>query len=885
MKYMNKSFVFPICMLSAVFGSSVAIAANDFTDVSAAFAAEFTTVNSYLNKAIIVYNEAVAVNDGMDDIFNIVDALHEDYQTAVDGIGVGLGDGAIEDAVSQYKAAYAAYETSLDTEENSASDVSATFISAGLATTEVGRTRGVLAGAWETIAHARDAAKLLKQADVTGVTQAEVDTAKSIFDGGTMDSAAYDTAFLVTAETVNVANGATAIDVPVTAEVIDSMAAKFNPAGDYAENVLYEGSPAITLINDDVIAIREAHAANVKVANWKANGSQEITTGHLTTAKARYDNGVIEDITQVEIDAAVRFFLVDGAKTEIDVDTAQVIVDYGIMTQSAAETERETIGLVDADSNVLPDTLRVAFTDGADPGAQFQYNIDPNNSAHVNAAKDIIVAGVESTTFVVTNSKEITVTVEEAKKIVKAYDLGLIIDKGGINQADFDDSKLIVSLADDNGEITEGTIETNRALVKAGVIDVLTQARYDAAKTLVGDMVGVDAAVDAVAAAEADLIEAIKDSDDEGIKTASKALESATTAIKNAIIVNTKVADAISAVNAGTMSVRAFNEKIKPDAGVAMSGAMSGVTVVNNTVTNYQNTIVASSGKYGLSKHSGVNAGSVPLSMGVWLKVFGSDSEMDTRDSVAGYDADIHGVVIGVDQIIGDDLLVGIALSFADIDMEGKSTARSITDTDQIQGTLYGTMFMSDFFINGSLAYAHSSSDTERTGFGGVVTGEYDTSTYSASLGAGMPIDMDSYAITPQVTLAYSYVDPDSYTESGFGALNVSPDSMDLFGIKVGVTINKKLIFDGGVLSPKFRMIADWDVLQERAQVNSSWASTGTTITPIFGAEPAALGGIFGAGIDYATDDGAYVFSLDYDLSTRSDFVSHAASAQFRLNF
>lgn len=876
MKFVSRSLV-TLCAVFACAG--VAEAGNDFHDVSAAFAAQFTTVNSQLNTATLALDSARYLDFNVNAALSAEETAFTDYEAAVAGLAAGTADASIKDAVSQYKAAYIAYEASMDAEDALVSDSSSTFSNAVFATTEVGRTRDVFADALKTIINARDAANLLRQADVDGVTQSQVDDAGELVEFGALSATDYD--LLETTESYEVANGvADVVDVPITDEVMSNLVIGDEASETYDVGELYAGSPEMAILKDEATAIKDAYTANTRIAFYDANGGEPITDAHITAATAMFEAGAKVDVTLADIAVAEKLILADViSQTQIDTAAETAKRDVITVAQYNAAVDENNTGVNDHNyfMTTVADVSVIAVPAGTSP-----YTGTAGTSVNATEANAISAQNLIDSNDLLANIGDVEeVTREQAQKIIVAYNNQQIVNAGAISQEEI--NKAIITAA--RTVVTGDDLIEARALRAAGVINVLTQAEFDAAETLVTDMVGVDTTRAAFFKAEADLIEAIENSDDKAIKAASKALVSATTAVKNAIVVNTKVNDAITAVKAGTMSIRHFNEKIKPDAGVAISGAMSGVTVVNNTIVSHQNTIVASSGKYGLERHSGVNAGSAPLSMGVWLKAFGSDSEMDMRDGVAGYDADTHGVVIGVDQIIGNDLLVGIALSFAGTDVEGKSTARSITDTDQIQGTLYGTLFMNDFFINGSMAYAHSSSNTERTGFGGAVTGEYDATTYSASIGAGMPIDMDSYGIIPQITLAYSHVNPDEYTERGFGALNVNPDSMDLFGIKAGVTLNKKLVFDGGTLSPKLRLIADWDVLQEKALVNSSWASTGTTITPTSGAEPAALGGIIGAGIDYTTDDGAYVFSLDYDLSTRSDFVSHAASAQFRLNF
>ncbi len=358
-------------------------------------------------------------------------------------------------------------------------------------------------------------------------------------------------------------------------------------------------------------------------------------------------------------------------------------------------------------------------------------------------------------------------------------------------------------------------------------------------------------------------------------------------------LVNTgHIETALYSANDKTTTMGDFITKIQPDVSGAVSGATAGVNAVGGAIGGHQQSVVVSSGKYGLKKHSlsvskqlGMSSGGGIRSTGAWMKVFGSTSEMDMRDSIAGYDADASGIVVGIDKTFGD-LMIGAAISVADIDVDGKSIANSSTDSDQFQGTLYGTVMMDSYYINGSLAIARTSSDTSRIGLEGGVTGSYDTDTYAISLGAGVPIDMGSMAIIPQAVASYTSISPDSYTESGIGALHVAAENMESFGIKAGIAVSSTIAIDGGIIAPKVRLMADWDVTQEKAVVNSSWVGdVDNTVYSTSGAEPASLGAIIGAGVDYASDDGLYVLSLDYDLSKRSDFTSHAGSVKVRVNF
>lgn len=325
-----------------------------------------------------------------------------------------------------------------------------------------------------------------------------------------------------------------------------------------------------------------------------------------------------------------------------------------------------------------------------------------------------------------------------------------------------------------------------------------------------------------------------------------------------------------------------LESKINPDVGAVTSGAIAGLNAVSGSVVSHQSNLIANSGRYGLSGvSSGLNAGGEQNSNGAWLKVFGSTSDMGMRDDIAGYDADALGMVIGIDKV-NNDSMIGFAFSSTDIDVEGKSSNNSKTESNSYQGTVYGTILNDNHYINGSLAYAHSTSDTSRTGIDGTVSGEFDTKIFSAEIGAGIPIKMDSnMVVTPEVKMSYSHVNIGEYTEEGVAALNINPEDMNLMNIKVGTTFSNKM----GDLTTNLRLIADWDVTQEKATVNSSFASTGAALPVSYGPEPSALGGIVGVGVDYASADGVYVLNLNYDAGIRPDFISHTGSAKVRMNF
>ena len=347
---------------------------------------------------------------------------------------------------------------------------------------------------------------------------------------------------------------------------------------------------------------------------------------------------------------------------------------------------------------------------------------------------------------------------------------------------------------------------------------------------------------------------------------------------------------AVDEVIAGTMTVDEIRTKINPDVNSSTGSVFTGISAVSSSIGSHQMNLIASSGKYGTKKHlagldSGKNSGNSSMNTSAWMEGFISDSTMDMRDSVAGYNASTHGATFGIDTMLANDSIVGFAFSYANIDVDGKSVANSQTDTDQFQGTLYGSVMQDIYFLNASLSYAHGESDTSRATFGGKATGSYGTDIYSMELGAGMPIVNGDMTITPQTTMRYSAISTDAYTEDGNSALDVSVEDMNMLTLKTGVSFEDKIKMSEASIIPKMRLMVDWDILREKAVSTASWVSTGVTIVPIDGPKPAAFGGSVGVGFDYATDNGLYVISLDYDMSAKPDYISHAGIAKLRMNF
>lgn len=289
-------------------------------------------------------------------------------------------------------------------------------------------------------------------------------------------------------------------------------------------------------------------------------------------------------------------------------------------------------------------------------------------------------------------------------------------------------------------------------------------------------------------------------------------------------------------------------------------------------------------------QETGVAAGDGAKRNGGWAKAFGNIANQDDRDGVAGYDSHTYGVAVGMDNKVTETVRLGAALSYANSDVDGNDSGNSQSDIDSYQVAVYGSYEPGKYYVEGQVAYAYNKVDTSRQiTFGGLnrtASGSYDANQYTATLGAGVPLKQNAFTITPKAGLFYSYTDPDKYTETGAGALNleVTPDATSILEGSLGVVAAYDHKTSAGVVRPEARAAVLYEFLGDTGAATSKFTGAGASFETK-GLEPAQLGGTLGFGVGYTTADGVWEIRGDYDAELREDFVGHSGMLTGRINF
>lgn len=273
----------------------------------------------------------------------------------------------------------------------------------------------------------------------------------------------------------------------------------------------------------------------------------------------------------------------------------------------------------------------------------------------------------------------------------------------------------------------------------------------------------------------------------------------------------------------------------------------------------------------------------------VWVKPFGSWGSQDGEDSIPGYDIDTAGIAVGADTQASDTLLVGIAAAYSWADIEENGGPDKI-EVKGGQVGVYASLTPTDRdFINLIAAVGWNDNDSRRR-----VTMEMETETLKASydswfarLYAGIGHDFmaaDNVTLTPVLSLGYTYIDEDDYTETGGAtAFKGEPDSDDslilaLDGIATfDLDANNQYVL-------KIRAGVGYDFLNGDAVIATSFTGGG----PVFdttGIEPSPWLYRAGVGLEIAATETLDIY-FDYDYEARgSDFDNHILSATARLAF
>ncbi len=275
----------------------------------------------------------------------------------------------------------------------------------------------------------------------------------------------------------------------------------------------------------------------------------------------------------------------------------------------------------------------------------------------------------------------------------------------------------------------------------------------------------------------------------------------------------------------------------------------------------------------------GLASGDTFTKTGIWIQALAADAEQDERDGIAGYDADTHGFVLGLDGELNNGAVIGAAYSFTNTDSD---SATSSSDTDYHMLTGYWGQSYGKVLLDGQVYYAWGDNSSRRA-IG--ATADYDSKLYGARIGTGYQLDLGNDAqLIPTLSLDYSRLSVDGYTEKGAGALNIQGEDYNRLELGLAGELNKTYQINQMLVTPRLTLGVYHDFEAEAQSVTAAFAAAPAATFTVTGAEPEKTRYTAGFGVEMLKGEN-FSADVEYNYNWQDDFDAHAGALKLRWEF
>lgn len=266
----------------------------------------------------------------------------------------------------------------------------------------------------------------------------------------------------------------------------------------------------------------------------------------------------------------------------------------------------------------------------------------------------------------------------------------------------------------------------------------------------------------------------------------------------------------------------------------------------------------------------------------VWMRPFALNINQDTQNGIAGYDANIAGLMLGADDNLSEDLRAGWSLGYARTDMNGNDEfdGQSL-DIETWQLGLYARKELEgDAYATGKLQYGWNNNDSERdVSFAGTAKADYNSWYTLLNVAVGKEyVASEQLTLTPEFSINYTYMDQDSYSEHGsLVDLNVDGESADSLIFSLGTKLNFH-VDESTSMTGHFEL--GYDALADGVDLTSTFVNGGPAFTTD-GAKPGRTVVTAGFGLNLMESQQLNM-SVNYDTTWRENYSDQGLSATVR---
>ncbi len=283
-------------------------------------------------------------------------------------------------------------------------------------------------------------------------------------------------------------------------------------------------------------------------------------------------------------------------------------------------------------------------------------------------------------------------------------------------------------------------------------------------------------------------------------------------------------------------------------------------------------------------------SGDAEVSNGVWIRPFVSSGKQKPDGNLLGYLDRTNGFVMGIDNQITSNLLLGGAASYASSTVTNLFNNASQTKIKSYQAMMYSTYKSeTDAYLDSILSIGTNNFNALRN----VNLITYNTTAQSRYSGQQLSFKLQGsknyiwkkyYQLTPLATAQYSYVRQLPYVETGAGAFNriVEPNNINL--LQLGVGAQFAVPFDERNITsiPSVHAQILVDVAGGNLQTNTQFISGGPILSS--NVQAGKLIGVIGGALTFNISDRLELIG-NYDFMVRQKYYSNSFYLNLRYTF
>ena len=247
----------------------------------------------------------------------------------------------------------------------------------------------------------------------------------------------------------------------------------------------------------------------------------------------------------------------------------------------------------------------------------------------------------------------------------------------------------------------------------------------------------------------------------------------------------------------------------------------------------------------------------------IWAHYIHNKEDIDGMDfgGVDGsYEAQYNGIVVGSDLFKNGKTTAGIALSYADGNINGSNIASSTkNDAEYYGASLYGRIDNGDSAILGDISYMHSDNDITQNNSGHEITASADADAFSIGIRAEQAYKAGAGKFVPYAGIRYMHLGAGDYSNSL--GMEYNADDQNLWLLPVGVTYSAEVQSGDWTVKPIAEVGYVWTMGDRDTDQTVSLNGASDT----FGFETADSGSFIGRlGIEAEKADVTYGLSYEY---------------------